>query len=321
MTSAYGTSGFTEEHLAAFKRHKTERVLIAYDRDGAGDAAAAKLAPQLISEGIECFRILFAKGMDANEYALKVQPAAKSLGLAIRKAVWLGKGEAPKLQTVAPALEASVAIDAVTGEESHAFAGAVSSLAADSAAKEKNEDAALADARTHAPEASPALALPASPMPQALGGEPVLEIRPHEILIAFGEGRDARRYRVRGLAKNLSFEVLKINLLASKGDGFYVDTFDLFNGKSRAAFIAQTAAELGVSEDIAKRDLGAVRMALEKLQDERIRKSQEPDEPAHPDMTEPERATERVNDFETLRCVKLQCKRQSSSMRVPFSVG
>jgi len=31
--------------------------------------------------------------------------------------------------------------------------------------------------------------------------------------------------------------------------------------------------------------------------------------------------TERINDFETLRCVKLQCKRQSSSMRVPFSVG
>ena len=33
--------------------------------------------------------------MDANEYALKVQPAAKSLGIAIRKSVWLGKGPAP----------------------------------------------------------------------------------------------------------------------------------------------------------------------------------------------------------------------------------
>jgi len=288
VTSAYGTSGFTEEHLGAFKRHKTERVLIAYDRDAAGDAAAAKLAPSLIAEGIECFRILFPKGMDANEYALKVQPAAKSLGLAIRKAVWLGKGEAPQLQTVAPAVEASSVIE----EESHASAraGAVSSLVADLAAKEKNEDEALAGARAPAPEAQPAPGLPASPMPQALGNEPAVEIRPHEILITLGEGRDARCYRVRGLAKNLSFEVLRVNLLASKGDGFYVDTFDLFNGKARAAFIAQTAAELGVTEEIAKRDLGSVRLALEKLQDEAIRKSQEPEEPAHPDMTEPERA-------------------------------
>ena len=31
--------------------------------------------------GIECFRVEFPKGMDANEYALKVTPAAKSLGV------------------------------------------------------------------------------------------------------------------------------------------------------------------------------------------------------------------------------------------------
>ena len=30
----------------------------------------------------------FPRGMDANEYALKVTPAAKSLGMVIRKAQW-----------------------------------------------------------------------------------------------------------------------------------------------------------------------------------------------------------------------------------------
>lgn len=277
VTSAYGTSGFTEEHLAAFKRHKTERVLIAYDRDAAGEAAAAKLAEQLIAEGIECFRILFPKGMDANEYALKVQPAAKSLGVAIRKAVWLGKGEASPLTSVAPEVQGSAVIDVATDSPAPARAPAASSLAADLAAKEE----------TQPEDAEPAL--PASPIPKAPSAGPAVEIRAHEILITFGEGKDARRYRVRGLAKNLSFEVLRVNLLASKGDGFYVDTFDLFNAKVRAAFIAQAAAELGVSEEIAKRDLAGVRLELEKLQDEQIRKSQEPEEPAHPDMTEPER--------------------------------
>ena len=45
--------------------------------------------------GIECYRVQFPKGMDANEYALKVTPAAKSLGVLLNKAAWLGKGERP----------------------------------------------------------------------------------------------------------------------------------------------------------------------------------------------------------------------------------
>jgi DNA primase catalytic core len=79
VTAAYGIEGFTDEHVAAFKRHGTERVLIAYDRDDAGERGAAKVAEVLMAQGIECFRVQFPKGMDANEYACKVQPAAKSL--------------------------------------------------------------------------------------------------------------------------------------------------------------------------------------------------------------------------------------------------
>ncbi|MGH8846676.1 MAG: CHC2 zinc finger domain-containing protein [Polaromonas sp.] len=95
VTTAYGVEGFTDELLQAFKTHGTQRVLIAYDRDEAGERAAARLAAQLMGQGLECFRIEFPKGMDANEYALKVQPAAKSLGILIRKAAWLDNGKAP----------------------------------------------------------------------------------------------------------------------------------------------------------------------------------------------------------------------------------
>ena len=95
VTTAYGIEGFTDEMLSAFKQYGIERVLIAYDRDEAGERGAAKVAQALMAVGIECFRIQFPKGMDANEYARKVTPADKSLGLLIRKAVWLGKGEAP----------------------------------------------------------------------------------------------------------------------------------------------------------------------------------------------------------------------------------
>ena len=93
VTASYGVEGFTADHLSAFERHGTERVLIAYDRDEAGERAAASLSEKLMAEGIECFRIQFPKGMDANDYALKVTPAEKSLGVLVRNAVWLGKGK------------------------------------------------------------------------------------------------------------------------------------------------------------------------------------------------------------------------------------
>lgn len=79
VTTAYGVEGFTAELGQALLEHGTKKLLIAYDRDAAGDRAAEKLAAELGSSGLEIFRVLFPKGMDANDYALKVQPGAKSI--------------------------------------------------------------------------------------------------------------------------------------------------------------------------------------------------------------------------------------------------
>ncbi|WP_419635455.1 CHC2 zinc finger domain-containing protein, partial [Thiolapillus sp.] len=92
VTASYGTSGFTEDHLTVFKQANIKRVLIAYDRDEAGNTAAVKLAEQLQAEGFACYRLHFPKGMDANAYALEVRPANKSLGVVIRSAEWMGDG-------------------------------------------------------------------------------------------------------------------------------------------------------------------------------------------------------------------------------------
>ncbi len=40
VTASYGVGGFTDDHQAAFQKHGTRNVWIAYDRDEAGDAAA-----------------------------------------------------------------------------------------------------------------------------------------------------------------------------------------------------------------------------------------------------------------------------------------
>src|SRR5919108_569476 len=83
-----------------------------------------------------------------------------------------------------------------------------------------------------------------------------------------------RRYRVRGLEKNASFECLRVNVLASRaaldalGEAVHVDTLDLYQARHRQAFIKAAAAELGVAEEVIKADLGKVLLALEAEQEE-----------------------------------------------------
>lgn len=236
VTTAYGVNGFTDELLSAMKAHGTQRVLIAYDRDEAGEKAAAELAPRLTAAGIEAFRIVFPHGLDANAYALKVQPAAKSLGVAIRGARWLGKGAKP---IVVPALESSAVLSSL-------------------AAKEKIPASLLPSSPPEPSQASP---LPSAPAPTT---DIPIEIREHEILILLGD----RRWRVRGFSKEPTPGQLKINLLVSRGESFHVDTLDLYSARFRTAFVKQAAAELAFSEEVLKRDLGTVLLKLEALQAE-----------------------------------------------------
>jgi DNA primase len=263
VTTAYGIEGFTSELLQAFKDHGTQRVLIAFDRDDAGERGAIKVAEQLMAAGIECYRIEFPKGMDANEYALKVLPAAKSLGILIRKALWLGKGKAPERAAVLPVpMETQARPSPNTADQ-----------------EETQEPQPLLAAAV--PAEPP---LPAARVPEALP-EPVAEVKDNEITVSFGEGDNARRWRVRGLAKNLAHEVMKVNVLVAAGDAFHVDSFDLYAARARASFIAQAAGELRVSEDVLKADLGRVLLKLEALQDEAIQTALQPKAPALPTMT------------------------------------
>ncbi|MEJ7805891.1 MAG: CHC2 zinc finger domain-containing protein [Telluria sp.] len=279
VTSSYGVEGFTDDHLAAFKAHGTRRVLIAYDRDEAGERGAAKVAERLMAEGIECFRIQFPKGMDANEYALKVQPTDKSLGVLIRKAAWLGQGKAPQadMETVALAVPPAVAPPATNISEPP--------IAPADAPAQPVQSSLAAPVQAAMPEQPAAPALPASPIPAPPPPDIPTEIKDNEITMTLGD----RRYRVRGLAKNLSFELLKINLLASRSDSFYVDTLDLYSAKQRASYTTHAALELQIKEAVLKTDLGRVLMRLEQLQEDAITQAMQPTEPLAVQMNDAER--------------------------------
>jgi DNA primase len=265
VTASYGVEGFTEDHLAAFKRHRTERVLIAYDRDDAGERAADKLAERLSVEGIACYRVHFPRGMDANEYALKVTPPAKALAVVLRNAQWLGG--VPPAATACP--EPSRREDAID----------------DPPARPEMHPAPVTEPEPASPLAADCEPAVASPEPPAPHIEIPTEVKAEEIVIRLGD----RKYRVRGLAKNLSYEQLRVNILTARGDVFHVDTFDLYSAKQRAAYIKQAADELGVKEDVLKKDLGKVLLKLEELQDEHIRQALEAPAPAIT-MTDAEQA-------------------------------
>lgn len=95
VTTAYGVNGFTADHLTALRYHGVKRVLIAYDRDEAGDQGAERVAADLLACGLEAWRVPFPPGMDANEYALKSGSPESVLGLALQQARWLGSGNGP----------------------------------------------------------------------------------------------------------------------------------------------------------------------------------------------------------------------------------
>lgn len=284
VTASYGVEGFTEDHLAAFERYGTERVLLAYDRDDAGEKAAAALAEKLIAAGLECFRIHFPKGMDANEYALKVKPAEKSLGVLIRSTHWLGGTASAGIPS---AISASARTELSPSSSSFVKATARAALAS------TDEMAALPVTSSPGPAAkeestatAPTHELPSlaavvaqeeplsSPLPPAPAMDAPLQINGDEIVMTCGD----RRYRVRGLARNLSFDQMKVNVLVSRGEQFHVDTIEMYAARQRALFIKQAAAELCVKEEVVKRDFGKLLLKLEELQDEQIRKTLEPKE-------------------------------------------
>jgi len=93
VTTGYSAKALPEELLDAFIAAKVSRVLIAFDRDEAGDKGALEVGAQLLSRGLECRRVLFPHGHDANSYALAVAPPGKSLGVLLNAAAWMGTGK------------------------------------------------------------------------------------------------------------------------------------------------------------------------------------------------------------------------------------
>ncbi|MGV8042619.1 MAG: CHC2 zinc finger domain-containing protein [Thermoanaerobaculaceae bacterium] len=294
VTASYGVNGFTTEHLEAMKAYGTERVLIAYDRDEAGDRAAGELAKKLAGEGITAFRVVFPHGLDANAYACKVQPASQSLAVLLRAAEYMAgplvarpvvvaarPASVPSpLPPISPAPASSLA--AVSHPAGHLDPIDISDMVeADDNPPSTTPTPPLASLARPMLTAPPTAATPppvtpppASPIAPPSRPDIPAEVSEHQVVLHF----ENRTWRVRGISKNLSFETMRVNLLVGlDGDTsrFHQDTLDLYSAKQRAAFVRTAAGELGCKEDVVKKDVGTVLLKLEALQEQAIRQTLE----------------------------------------------
>jgi DNA primase catalytic core len=282
VTASYGVNGFTADHRAAFEKHGTKRVYIAYDHDEAGNKAAAKLAEELMGMGVECFRVEFPKGMDANEYARVTQPAAKALGVLLTGAAWLGKGQPPAQRVAVPVIQAGIEAEppAAAAEPP---AAAAAPAEAKSTAKEKSIEEPMPKPEPGpAPERAFSLAVnavpleepAARPMPLSVPTELKVEIDGDEVRATAISGRV---YRILGLDKCNSRGQMRVNVKVTgknvRGEFCYHgDTLDMEAARQRAAFVKQAAHELAAKEETVHREVGQLWTALAELQRERIAK-------------------------------------------------
>ena len=268
VTASYGVSGFTEDHLAGFIEHGVKKVYIAYDRDEAGDIAAAALGKRLAGEGIAALRVNFPKRMDANEFICKMSPARQALRVCLESAAWIGK---PGRAASKPAAK----------EEKIIEEPAVEAIEESAAAAIVSVTEQIDQAPTLPEEILPAVKTPHGSLPDI-----PTEQRGEDVFIWLGE----REYRIRGLARNLSCEVMRVNVRSGIGLKYHVDMLDLYQAKARTAYINAAASELGLKEEVIKRDLGRVLLKLEELQEANIKKQLEGEKKEVFEMTEPEKA-------------------------------
>ncbi len=265
-TSSYGIEGFTADMLAVLKANHIERVFIAYDRDEAGERAAEKLAKELIAQGFEVLRVQFPKGMDANEFAQKMSPPAKALALVLHQAQWMGGARRP------PEGDAPVSVAPVDKPPPSAPAGA--------AAKQEQPATKEESPRLPSLAADSARAAPSADTDAGSGA------LPDEVQLEPG----VCAWRIRGWKKNLTPEAMRVNVQVRSEAGYFVDTLDLYAARSRASFLRAASIELALGEDAVKRELGAVLLKLEVLQDELMAQARKPSTPAAPILTAEEEA-------------------------------
>ena len=288
VTAAYGTDGWTPEHQQVVQEHGIRRVLIAFDADTAGDKGAKTLAAELATVGVESYRVELPRDSDVNEVTVGAKLPAETLGKFLRKASWMDALAKPATRQAAPTPQPVVpaALPEPPALAPQPPAPVPAPVPAPEVAPEQPQTVIEPGLDSPAHAVEPIEPTPEEPPEDSENGQGAVVGR--ELVIELG----TRRWRVRGLEKVTSFDVLRVNLLVTRtdrprlaadaqvdGTGFHVDTLDLYSARARSVFVAAAATELRFETEMVKADLGRVLLACEAKAEEVIAAAQAPAKP------------------------------------------
>src|SRR6056297_1634045 len=190
--------------------------------------------------GKELLKIRFPDDLGAQRFAKKSSSVPDALGQRIRAASWIG-GVAPDR---APEKQVAECLATEVAESTEVGAAEI-----DTKQNDQKE-----------PVATP---VPSPP------DDPSVETTETETTITLED----RRWRVRGLERNRTLGVLRLNvaIFNERSGRFHVDQFDLYHARSRRVFLKEAAEETGLAEADLRHDIGAVVMKLEELQQQQLR--------------------------------------------------
>lgn len=287
VVAVAGPEGVDPSHLALLTGGDIARVLIAFGRDTVGDREARRLADRLAPTGIECLRVELPAGADVNDYACSLERPADGLARVVRAATWMAGQKATTTKTKVVEVDAPPPGAPAEPPDEEVAPSEPVPLADDpepmpvTVEDQPDEEPTSDDVAEVEVEDGPdgggdgwlVSPVPFSPPP---GHEPTFDAS-GSLWLRFAD----RRWRIRGLERNTSFDVLRVQVMVTRagsgpGAGFHMDTFDLCAARARAGFCKEAAGEIAVDETVLKKDLGQVLGAAEIFVEEAIRRAQEP---------------------------------------------
>ena len=218
------------------------------------DGCTDELLQALMREGVRRVRIAFVENAVGHAAARAVAAKLSAVGIeTLRVILPMGRdANACAVQSGLPALSRAI-------EDAEPFA--LPQLQSPAPAMVVVETATLAPAsvvptRTHD-----------APAPHAPAHEADdCEVSAEQIVVRYAD----RRYRVRGLARALGAESMKVNVLVSIGELLHIDTLDLYAAKARGVFVQQAASALSVDASVIARDVSRLLLQLEAWQADAI---------------------------------------------------
>ncbi len=273
----YGVNGLTETHLALFREHRTQRVILCLDNDKAGDEARARVKEKITPLGVNVVDLVLPRQYKDANVALKNGMTRDELE-GYLPSDKKDDGPAPVSAGQTPGPQPAAAEDPPISVPPVVIVEAPLLRKKPEVEKEPPPVPFVGN-----PE-HPASRVPMEIVPPVTEQQGVVDKGVEKPLRVVEEREDGlymcfgrRTYRVRGLSGRIQ-DNLRVNIKVDSAGVGHLDSLDLYSSKSRATFVSCCRKIFEAGEGELHSELNRLIEELEKIQALRG-EEKKPDEP------------------------------------------